>query len=80
MQTLKSWLPAFSGMTCLGFGAGLISIYGFFVEPLSQEFGVGAAAINIGPVCVVIARIAGLGRDSPSRGHRSPSREACPGA
>lgn len=54
MQTLKSWLPAFSGMTCLGFGAGLISIYGFFVEPLSQEFGVGAAAINIGPVALLL--------------------------
>ena len=49
MQTLKTWLPAFSGMTCLGFGAGLISIYGFFVEPLSREFGVGVAAINMGP-------------------------------
>lgn len=55
MQTLKTWLPAFSGMTCLGFGAGLISIYGFFVEPLSREFGVGVAAINMGPVALLLA-------------------------
>ena len=48
------WLPAFSGMTCLGFGAGLIGIYGFFVEPLSREFGVGVATINIGPVAFLL--------------------------
>ena len=41
-------------MTCLGFGAGLISIYGFFVEPLSQEFGVGVATLNIGPVALLL--------------------------
>ena len=48
------WLPAFSGMACLGFGAGLIGIYGFFVEPLSREFGVGVATINIGPVAFLL--------------------------
>ncbi|MDH3994103.1 MAG: MFS transporter [Gammaproteobacteria bacterium] len=54
MHTLKAWLPAFSGMTCLAFGAGLISIYGFFVEPLSREFGVGVATLNIGPVALLL--------------------------
>jgi predicted MFS family arabinose efflux permease len=54
MATLKTWFPAFSAMTCLGFGAGLISIYGFFVEPLSQEFGVGVATLNIGPVALLL--------------------------
>lgn len=54
MQTLKTWLPAFAGMVCLGLGAGLIGIYGFFVAPLSQEFGVGAAVLNIGPVALLL--------------------------
>ena len=48
------WLPALSGLTCLGLGPGLISIYGFFVEPLSREFNVGVAAINIGPVALLL--------------------------
>jgi predicted MFS family arabinose efflux permease len=42
-------------MTCLGLGAGLISIFGFFVAPLSREFGVGVATINIGPVALLLA-------------------------
>lgn len=41
-------------MTCLAFGAGLISIYGFFVEPLSREFGVGVATLNLGPVALLL--------------------------
>lgn len=51
---IRQWLPAFSGMTCLGFGAGLIGIYGFFVEPLSREFQVGVATLNIGPVAFLL--------------------------
>jgi len=54
MQTLKSWLPAFTGMFCLGLGVGLMSVYGFFVKPLSQEFGVGVAVLNIGPVALLL--------------------------
>lgn len=54
MQILRTWLPAFTGMACLGLGAGLIGIYGFFVAPLSQEFGVGAAVLNIGPVALLL--------------------------
>jgi predicted MFS family arabinose efflux permease len=51
---LRQWLPAFSAMACLGFGVGLLGIYGFFVEPLSREFGVGTATINIGPVALLL--------------------------
>jgi predicted MFS family arabinose efflux permease len=51
---VRSWLPAITGMVCLGFGAGLIGIYGFFVEPLSVEFGVGVATINMGPVALLL--------------------------
>ena len=51
---LRNWLPALSGMVCLGLGAGLIGVYGFFVEDLSQEFGVGAATINIGPIALLL--------------------------
>lgn len=41
-------------MTCLGLGAGLISLFGFFVEPLSKEFGVGVATLNIAPVALLV--------------------------
>jgi predicted MFS family arabinose efflux permease len=41
-------------MVCLALGAGLISIYGFFVKPLSREFGVGVATLNIGPVALLL--------------------------
>ncbi|QFU77418.1 MFS transporter [Halioglobus maricola] len=51
---MRNWFPAFAGMACLGFGAGLMSIYGFFVPALSEEFGVGAATINIGPVALML--------------------------
>lgn len=54
MQNVKTWMPAVTGMFCLGFGAGLIGIYGFFVEPLSKEFGVGVAVLNIGPVALLL--------------------------
>lgn len=41
-------------MTCLGLGAGLISIYGFFVDDLATEFDAGLAAINAGPVALLL--------------------------
>lgn len=41
-------------MTCLGLGAGLIGIYGFFVPALSREFGVGVATLNVGPVALLL--------------------------
>ncbi len=51
---LKTWLPAISGMFCFGLGVGLIGVYGFFVAPLSKEFGVGVAVLNIGPVALLL--------------------------
>ena len=51
---MRQWLPALSAMACLGFGVGLLGVYGFFVEPLSREFGVGVATINIGPVALLL--------------------------
>jgi len=51
---LKTWLPAISGMFCFGLGVGLIGVYGFFVAPLSREFGVGVAVLNIGPVALLL--------------------------
>jgi len=54
MRPVTNWIPAIAGMVCLGFGPALMGIYGFFVQPLSNEFGVGAAIINIGPVALLI--------------------------
>ena len=50
----KSWSTAIAGMLCLALGPGLMSIYGFFVEPLSQEFDVGVALLNVGPVALIV--------------------------
>jgi predicted MFS family arabinose efflux permease len=54
MQTLKYWLPAAAGMLCLGLGAGLIGVFGFFVQPVTEEFGVGATVVNIGAVALLV--------------------------
>jgi predicted MFS family arabinose efflux permease len=54
MQLLKYWLPAVAGMFCLGLGAGLIGVFGFFVPPVTEEFGVGATVVNIGAVALLI--------------------------
>ncbi len=51
---MKHWLPAFAGMTCLACGAGLVSIFGFFVGPLSAEFDVGVATLNMAPVALLL--------------------------
>ncbi|MEH6590441.1 MAG: MFS transporter [Halioglobus sp.] len=54
MQQLRGWGPVFAGMTCMALSAGLIGVYGFFVEHLSAEFGVGVATINLGPVALLL--------------------------
>jgi predicted MFS family arabinose efflux permease len=54
MQRISQWLPALAGMVCLGFGSGLMAIYGFFVEDLAAEFDVGVATINTGPVALIL--------------------------
>ncbi|MEZ5570451.1 MAG: MFS transporter [Halioglobus sp.] len=54
MQTLKTWLPVFVGICCLALGPGMMAIYGFFVEPLSKEFGVGVVVLNVGPVALLL--------------------------
>ena len=53
-MNLRHWLPALCGMACLGCGVGLSGIYGLFGEPLAQTFGVGVAAINTGPVALLL--------------------------
>ena len=54
MLILKTWLPVVTAMLCFGLGVGLMAVYGFFVAPLSQEFGVGVAVLNIGPVALLL--------------------------
>jgi predicted MFS family arabinose efflux permease len=54
MQIIRTWLPVVTSMLCMGLGVGLIGVYGFFVEPLSKEFGVGVAVLNIGPVALLL--------------------------
>lgn len=54
MTPVKYWLPAIAGMTCLACGAGLVGLFGFFVGPLSTEFGVGVATLNMAPVALLL--------------------------
>lgn len=54
MQILKPALPVLAGMCCLALGPGVMGIYGFFVEPLSKEFNVGVAQLNVGPVALLL--------------------------
>ncbi len=53
-SNLKFWFPALVGMTCLGLSMGLVGIYGFFVDPLVEEFSVSRAVINVGPIFLLI--------------------------
>lgn len=54
MASLREWMPAGAGAICLGLGAGLLGIFGFFVPHLSEEFDVGAATLNIAPVAMLL--------------------------
>lgn len=54
-MTLKPWYTALVGAVCQVFGIGLLGVFGFFVAPLSQEFEVGVATINVGPVFLLLA-------------------------
>lgn len=51
---IKHWLPVITGMCCMALGPGIMSIYGFFVEPLAREFDVGIAVLNLGPVALLL--------------------------
>ena len=53
MQFLSPLRPVLTGMCCLALGPGIMGIYGFFVEPLSSEFAVGVAILNMGPVALL---------------------------
>jgi predicted MFS family arabinose efflux permease len=48
-------MPALISAVCQMFGIGLLGVFGFFVSPLSQEFDVGVASINIAPVFLLLA-------------------------
>ena len=54
LATIRFWSTAIAGMFCLCFGMGLMSIFGFFVNPLAEDFGVGRAAITAGPIMLLI--------------------------
>ena len=54
MQILNPLRPVLTGMCCLALGPGMMAIYGFFVEPLSKEFDVGVALLNVGPVALLL--------------------------
>ena len=51
---LKVWLPALVSLVCLGLGMGLMGIYGFFADPLTEEFGISRAAFNAGPLFMLL--------------------------
>jgi predicted MFS family arabinose efflux permease len=54
MRIEKTWFPVITGMFCFALGPGIIGVYGFFVEPMSREFDVGVAVLNIGPVALLL--------------------------
>ena len=54
-ESARGWTPAIVASVCQVLGIGILGVYGFFVEPLSAEFGVGATTINLGPVMLLVA-------------------------
>ena len=51
---LVFWSPALATMLCQGLGIGLIGVFGFFIEPLANEFNASVASINIAPVLLIL--------------------------
>lgn len=54
VNSFKFWIPALACMVCQGLGMGLVGIYGFYVDPLAQEFDVSRATINFGPAFLLL--------------------------
>jgi predicted MFS family arabinose efflux permease len=52
---IKPWQTALVCMVCQAMGIGLLSVFGFFVEPLAAEFDVGVATISVGAVFLLVA-------------------------
>ncbi len=56
MQSInvKFWMPALVCMLCQGLGIGLVGIFGFFVDPLANEYAVSRTSINSAPILLLI--------------------------
>lgn len=54
ISLIRYWSTAIACLFCLCFGMGLMSIFGFFVNPLAEEFGVGRATITAAPIMLLI--------------------------
>lgn len=47
-KLMKQWSTAMAAMVFQALGMGLISVYGFYISPVSQQFNVSIATMNLG--------------------------------
>lgn len=48
------WLPAIAALICLVLSMGIMSVFGFFIDPLAETFGVSRATITSAPVILIL--------------------------
>lgn len=54
MSIARYWVPAVAALICLGLGMGIMSVFGFFIDPLAEEFAVSRATITTAPVILIL--------------------------
>lgn len=54
ISTARYWLPAIAALICLGLGMGIMSVFGFFIDPLAEEFSVSRATITSAPIILIL--------------------------
>lgn len=54
MSIARYWVPAGAALICLGLGMGIMSVFGFFIDPLAEEFAVSRATITTAPVILIL--------------------------
>lgn len=54
LSQARYWLPAAAALICLGLGMGIMSVFGFFIDPLAETFNVSRATITTAPVILIL--------------------------
>ncbi len=53
-NTIRYWTPAVAALLCMALSMGLMTVFGFFVDPVAADFGVSHATVTTAPVFLMI--------------------------
>ena len=54
VSVARYWVPALASLICLGLGMGIMSVFGFFIDPLAETFNVSRATITSAPIILIL--------------------------